>query len=296
MSYLMDSSYMHTIRSSPLLMMFAREAILLLKSWCSFSPFFYFYVLFCTMSFRYLSRLYFTLNPISHEAMWCLYCFWSYTVKFDKVEQEKIVEKVSDLPDPVVCNSFFWSNGGFVVFFGFTDLVCLTAAWSSCQRSIWCGIWQYICISCCSEIYWEKCWEHESQSILLLGYLSRIFLVMWFFIVLTFQGVKCKRVARSISSVGLYVPGGTAVLPSTALMLSVVSWSHLSFFYGFSVYKFLVVIIGAIRLSCHILIFLIQPAQIAGCKTVVLATPPGQDGSICKVFVHCWWEFIWRRY
>lgn len=117
MSYLMDSSYMHTIRSSPLLMMFAREAILLLKSWCSFSPFFYFYVLFYTMSFRYLSRLYFTLNPISCEAMWCLYCFWSYTVKFDKVEQEKIVEKVSDLPDPVVCNSFFWSNGGFVVFF-----------------------------------------------------------------------------------------------------------------------------------------------------------------------------------
>lgn len=37
------------------------------------------------------------------------------------------------------------------------------------------------------------------------------------------QGVRCKRVARSIGSVGLYVPGGTAVLPSTALMLSVVS-------------------------------------------------------------------------
>lgn len=36
------------------------------------------------------------------------------------------------------------------------------------------------------------------------------------------QGVRCKRVARCISSVGLYVPGGTAVLPSTALMLAVV--------------------------------------------------------------------------
>ncbi|CAI0429230.1 unnamed protein product [Linum tenue] len=60
------------------------------------------------------------------------------------------------------------------------------------------------------------------------------------------KGVRCKRVARSIGSVGLYVPGGTAVLPSTALMLAV-------------------------------------PAQIAGCKTVVLATPPSQDGSICKV-------------
>ncbi|GFZ14344.1 histidinol dehydrogenase [Actinidia rufa] len=35
------------------------------------------------------------------------------------------------------------------------------------------------------------------------------------------KGVKCKRVARSIASVGLYVPGGTAVLPSTALMLAV---------------------------------------------------------------------------
>lgn len=33
--------------------------------------------------------------------------------------------------------------------------------------------------------------------------------------------------ARSIGSVGLYVPGGTAVLPSTALMLAVVS-DHIS--------------------------------------------------------------------
>ncbi|KAJ4842061.1 hypothetical protein Tsubulata_044122 [Turnera subulata] len=44
--------------------------------------------------------------------------------------------------------------------------------------------------------------------------------------------------------------GGTAVLPSTALMLAV-------------------------------------PAQIAGCKTVVLATPPAQDGSICKEVLYC---------
>ncbi|KAM3361999.1 Histidinol dehydrogenase, chloroplastic [Capsicum chinense] len=64
------------------------------------------------------------------------------------------------------------------------------------------------------------------------------------------HGVRCKRVARSIGSVGLYVPGGTAVLPSTALMLSV-------------------------------------PAQIAGCKTVVLATPPSRDGSICKEVLYC---------
>ncbi|KAA8537069.1 hypothetical protein F0562_029547 [Nyssa sinensis] len=69
-------------------------------------------------------------------------------------------------------------------------------------------------------------------------------------IVENMKGVKCKRVARSIASVGLYVPGGTAVLPSTALMLSV-------------------------------------PAQIAGCKTVVLATPPSRDGSICKEVLYC---------
>ncbi|XP_065023754.1 histidinol dehydrogenase, chloroplastic-like isoform X3 [Musa acuminata AAA Group] len=59
-------------------------------------------------------------------------------------------------------------------------------------------------------------------------------------------GVRCKRIARCIGAVGLYVPGGTAVLPSTALMLSV-------------------------------------PTHIAGCKTIVLATPPSRDGSICKV-------------
>ncbi|KAL4554754.1 hypothetical protein LXL04_037357 [Taraxacum kok-saghyz] len=52
-----------------------------------------------------------------------------------------------------------------------------------------------------------------------------------------------NREGVSISSVGLYVPGGTVVLPSTALMLSI---------------------------------------QIDGCKMIVLATPPFSDGSICK--------------
>ncbi|XP_012849897.1 PREDICTED: histidinol dehydrogenase, chloroplastic-like [Erythranthe guttata] len=61
---------------------------------------------------------------------------------------------------------------------------------------------------------------------------------------------NCKIIPVCISSVGLYYPGGTAVLPSTALMLSV-------------------------------------PAQIAGCKTIVLATPPAQDGSICKEVLYC---------
>ncbi|KAL2997172.1 hypothetical protein AAZX31_09G025300 [Glycine max] len=64
------------------------------------------------------------------------------------------------------------------------------------------------------------------------------------------KGVQCKRVARSINSVGLYVPGGTAVLPSTALMLAV-------------------------------------PAQIAGCKTIVLANPPTRDGTTCKEVLYC---------
>ena len=38
--------------------------------------------------------------------------------------------------------------------------------------------------------------------------------------------MKCRRVARAINAVGLYVPGGTAILPSTALMLAVVSASY----------------------------------------------------------------------
>jgi histidinol dehydrogenase len=37
----------------------------------------------------------------------------------------------------------------------------------------------------------------------------------------TMPGVICRRVTRPINAVGLYVPGGTAVLPSSALMLAV---------------------------------------------------------------------------
>jgi len=66
----------------------------------------------------------------------------------------------------------------------------------------------------------------------------------------TMKGVNCRRVVRPIQSVGLYVPGGTAVLPSTSLMLSI-------------------------------------PAQIAGCQNIVLATPPRQDGSICPEVIYC---------
>lgn len=59
----------------------------------------------------------------------------------------------------------------------------------------------------------------------------------------TMEGVVCSRVARPIERVGLYIPGGTAPLPSTAMMLGV-------------------------------------PAMTAGCKTIVIATPPGKDGNI----------------
>ena len=61
--------------------------------------------------------------------------------------------------------------------------------------------------------------------------------------VTTMPGVVCSRFVRPITRVGLYVPGGTAILPSTAIMLGV-------------------------------------PAQVAGCKEIVLATPPRPDGSI----------------
>ncbi|KAJ4478214.1 histidinol dehydrogenase-domain-containing protein, partial [Lentinula aciculospora] len=59
----------------------------------------------------------------------------------------------------------------------------------------------------------------------------------------TMPGVVCSRFSRPISRVGLYIPGGTAILPSTALMLGI-------------------------------------PAQVAGCKEIVFATPPRSDGSI----------------
>ena len=65
----------------------------------------------------------------------------------------------------------------------------------------------------------------------------------------TMPGVVCSRFARPIERVGLYVPGGTAVLPSTALMLGV-------------------------------------PAMVAGCKKIVLASPPRADGSLTPEIVY----------
>lgn len=59
----------------------------------------------------------------------------------------------------------------------------------------------------------------------------------------TMPGVKCWREVRPIEKVGLYVPGGSAVLPSTLLMLGV-------------------------------------PARIAGCKELIVCSPPQKDGKI----------------
>jgi histidinol dehydrogenase len=59
----------------------------------------------------------------------------------------------------------------------------------------------------------------------------------------TAPGVRCGRVIRPIGRVGLYVPAGSAPLPSTALMLGV-------------------------------------PAMLAGCRDVVLCSPPRLDGRV----------------
>lgn len=58
----------------------------------------------------------------------------------------------------------------------------------------------------------------------------------------TAPGVTCGKIIRPIGRVGLYVPAGSAPLPSTAMMLGV-------------------------------------PAQLAGCPQVVLCTPPRKDGT-----------------
>lgn len=59
----------------------------------------------------------------------------------------------------------------------------------------------------------------------------------------TMPGVTCWREVRAIERVGLYIPGGSAVLPSTLLMLGI-------------------------------------PAQIAGCKEIVVCSPPQKSGKV----------------
>lgn len=66
----------------------------------------------------------------------------------------------------------------------------------------------------------------------------------------TMPGVVCEQVTRAINKVGLYIPGGSAPLPSTVLMLGV-------------------------------------PAQIAGCRKVVLCSPPPIADEILYVAKLC---------
>ena len=58
----------------------------------------------------------------------------------------------------------------------------------------------------------------------------------------TMEGIKCSREFRAIENAGLYIPGGSAVLPSTMLMLGI-------------------------------------PAQLAGCKRVVVCSP-AKEGKL----------------
>ncbi|SDH59243.1 histidinol dehydrogenase [Winogradskyella thalassocola] len=65
----------------------------------------------------------------------------------------------------------------------------------------------------------------------------------------TMAGVECWQEKRPIQKVGLYIPGGTAPLFSTVLMLVV-------------------------------------PAQIAGCKEIVLCSPPNKEGKIANEILY----------
>lgn len=66
----------------------------------------------------------------------------------------------------------------------------------------------------------------------------------------TMPGVVCEQITRPINTVGLYIPGGSAPLPSTVLMLGV-------------------------------------PARIAGCRKVVLCSPPPIADEILYVAKLC---------
>src|SRR5690606_30682064 len=65
----------------------------------------------------------------------------------------------------------------------------------------------------------------------------------------TTPGVVCWQEKRPIEKIGLYIPGGTAPLFSTVLMLAI-------------------------------------PAKIAGCKDIVLCTPPKKDGQVAKEILY----------
>lgn len=68
-------------------------------------------------------------------------------------------------------------------------------------------------------------------------------------VVETMKGIRCWRKSVGIEKVGLYIPGGTAPLFSTILMLGI-------------------------------------PAQIAGCKEIILCSPPDKSGKLHPAIVY----------
>jgi len=68
-------------------------------------------------------------------------------------------------------------------------------------------------------------------------------------IIETTKGVSCWRESRPIEKVGIYIPGGTAPLFSTVLMLGI-------------------------------------PAKLAGCKEVILCTPPNKKGELSPAILY----------
>ena len=68
----------------------------------------------------------------------------------------------------------------------------------------------------------------------------------------TMPGVTCRREPRALESAGLYVPGGTAPLVSTLLMLAI-------------------------------------PAKVAGVEQRIVVTPPAQDGTINPAILAAAW-------
>ncbi|MFA7686026.1 MAG: histidinol dehydrogenase [Candidatus Gracilibacteria bacterium] len=65
----------------------------------------------------------------------------------------------------------------------------------------------------------------------------------------TIKGVTCFTKTIGIEKVGLYIPGGTAPLPSTVLMLAI-------------------------------------PARLAGCRKIILCTPPQKDGTVADIILY----------
>ncbi|MDF1560036.1 MAG: histidinol dehydrogenase [Bacteroidales bacterium] len=67
--------------------------------------------------------------------------------------------------------------------------------------------------------------------------------------VITADGVKCWSRDVPVEKVGLYIPGGTAPLFSTVLMLAI-------------------------------------PARLAGCRDIIICTPPGREGRVSPLILH----------